>query len=207
MQFARQSQTLRRRGGVAAGLLAFVGALFLVAIVLGGCAVSGYNSAMSYDEDVKAAWAQVENQLQRRFDLIPNLVETVKGYADHESKVFTEIANARKAYFSAGSTAGKVQAAAGFERALSRLLVFSENYPQLRAQESFLGLQDELAGTENRIATERKRYNDSVKKLNAFVRKFPGSIYASWAGVERAEFFEVTDEAAKEAPKVKFGQG
>ncbi len=181
-------------------MLALVGAVGFVGCT--GC--RGYNTAITLDEDVNAAWAQVENQLQRRFDLIPNIVETVKGTAAHEEKVFTNIANARKAYSNAKSVGAKVKAANGFESALSRLLVIREAYPDLKANQSFMKLQDTVEGTENRLSVERKRYNDAVKDLNTFTRKLLGRLYASLAGVEKAEYFEVTDEA-KEVPKVDFG--
>lgn len=180
--------------------------VFVVALVLGGCAFSGYNQAVSLDEDVKQRWAQVENQLQRRYELIPNLVETVKGIAGQEQAVFLGIAEARKAYFQAkesGNVAEQADAAGGVERALSRLLFLQEQYPELKSNESFLKLQDELAGTENRLAVERKRYNEGVQDLNTFTRRFPSSFYASLAGVQPAKYFEVP-EAAREAPKVNF---
>lgn len=176
-----------------------VGALFLI----GGCAYSGYNKAITLDEQVHSNWAQVENQLQRRFELIPNLVETVKGIAGQEKEIYLGVAEARKAYFQANSINEKAQAAGSFESALSRLLVLRETYPELKSNESFLKLQDQLEGTENRLAVERKRYNDSVQALNTFTRKFPGRIYANLAGVEKAEYFQV-QEAAKTAPKVEF---
>lgn len=183
-------------------LIAMVGGL----AVVGGCFYSGYNSAVAIDEEVKSAWAQVENQLQRRFDLIPNLVQTVKGVTGHEEKVFLGIAKARESYFQAKTVGAKARAAGMVESALSRLLVLRETYPQLKANESFLKLQDSLEGTENRLAVERKRYNDMVKRLNTFTRRLLGRIYSSLAGVERAEYFEVPEEA-KTTPKVDFSSG
>jgi LemA protein len=180
--------------------------LLVVALMLGGCVFSGYNQAVSIDEDVKQRWAQVENQLQRRYDLIPNLVETVKGIAGQEQTVFLGIAEARKAYFQAkesGTVAEQAAAASGVERALSRLLFLQEQYPELKSNESFLKLQDELAGTENRLAVERKRFNEGVQQLNTFTRRFPSSFYARLAGVQPADYFEVP-EAARETPKVDF---
>jgi LemA protein len=177
-------------------------------VLVGGCVFSGYNKAVSLDEGVKNAWAQVENQLQRRYELLPNLVETVKGIAGHETEVFTSLANARKSYFQSsegGSTSERVKSAGMFESALSRLLVLRETYPELKSNQSFLKLQDELAGTENRLAVERKRYNDTVKELNSFTRKLTGRFYSSLAGVEKAEYFEVGEEA-KTAPKVDFSK-
>lgn len=183
--------------------LTIIGIIVLAIVIFGGMMVSQYNRVIGMSEAVDAQWAQVENQLQRRFDLIPNLVETVKGYAGHEKEVFTAIANARKAYFSADTVGKKAVAAGQMESSLSRLLLLQERYPNLKANESFLRLQDSLEGTENRISVERKRYNDSVRMLNTYIRGFPGRMIASWAGVEKAEYFNVP-EAAKEVPKVNF---
>lgn len=185
--------------------------LLIVAIIVGtfllagGCVYRGYTRAITLDENVNSSWAQVENQLQRRFDLIPNLVSTVKGVTQHEEKVFLGVAEARKAYFQAGSVGQKAQAAGRFESALSRLLVLRETYPQLRANESFQNLQVQLEGTENRLSVERKRYNDAVKILNTFIRKPLGGFYASLAGVDKAEYFEI-DEAARQTPTVDFSE-
>lgn len=176
-------------------------AALVVGIILWG--VGQYNNVVTMDEQVKSQWAQVENQLKRRFDLIPNLVETTKGYAKHEKEIFENIANARTRYFQAGSVGEKVAAANGFERALSRLLMLQEQYPNLKANESFLKLQDSLEGTENRIAVERKRYNDAVRVLNTYRRTVVGRFIAAMAGVEAAEYFEVP-ESQQEVPKVKF---
>lgn len=190
-------------------LLIMLAVFVIGCVVLGGCVMSGYNKAVALDENVGGAWAQVENQLQRRFDLIPNLVNTVKGFASQEKDVFLGIAEARKAYFQAkdkGSIAGKARAAFGLQGALSRLLVLRETYPELKSNEGFLKLQDSLEGSENRLAVERKRYNESVKVLNTFLRKLLGRLYCSLADVEKAEYFEVTDEA-KTVPKVDFTGG
>ncbi len=173
--------------------------------LIGGCVYSGYNGAIAAEENVKAKWAQVENQLQRRFDLIANLVETVKGVAGHEDKVFLGIAEARKSYFKANSVKEKVRANGGFEAALSRLLVLKESYPELKSNSSFLNLQAQLEGTENRLSTERKRYNEAVQALNTLCRKFPGQFYCSLAHVEKAEFFKI-DEQARTVPKVDFSE-
>lgn len=180
-------------------LLAVLGGVLMV----GGCVYSGYNRAVALDEEVKSTWAQVESQLQRRYELIPNLVETVKGFAGQEKDIFLGVAEARKSYFQATTPAEKAKAATGFESVLSRLLVLREQYPQLKSNESFLKLQDSLEGTENRLGVERKRYNDAVKRLNTFSRKLLGRFYTSLAGVERAEYFEITEEA-RTAPKVSF---
>jgi LemA protein len=184
-------------------LVAVLAALALGAIIVGGCAYTGYNRAVALDENVKTMWAQVENQLQRRFDLIPNLVETVKGVAGQEQTIFLGVAKAREAYFQAKTVAEKAQAAGSFESALSRLLVLREAYPELKSNEAFLKLQDQLEGTENRLAVERQRYNDAVKSLNTFTRKLLGRMYAGLAGVEKAEYFQI-EQAAKATPKVDF---
>ena len=180
-----------------------IAGLVLFGCIIGGCALTRYNRAVALDEGVKGAWGQVDNQLQRRFDLIPNLVETVKGYAGHEKELFENIANARTKYFSAGSQNEKVKAASGFGAALSRLLVLKETYPDLKANQSFLQLSAQIEGTENRLSVERKRYNDAVRALNTYARTFIGRMFCSWAGVEQADYFEST-EAAKDAPKVSF---
>ena len=189
------------------GMGKIFGGLLLVLLVgglaLGGCAYGGYNKAIRMDEEVKGAWAQVENQLQRRYEMIPNLVETVKGFAQQEKDIFLGIAKSREAYVGAKTVADKAQAANVLESALSRLLVIREAYPELKSNESFLKLQDSLEGTENRLAVERQRYNDRVKDLNTFARSLLGRLYTSLARVEKAEYFEI-GEAAKTAPKVDF---
>ncbi len=194
---------MKKRSSVAGVLLGVLIVIVALGLVGGGCAISGYNKAVGLDEQVKKAWAQVDTVLQRRYDLIPNLVETVKGYAKHEDKLFTAIAEARTRYFQAKTPADKIQASRGVEGLLSRLLVLRETYPELKAQEGFLKLQDELAGTENRIAYARKQYNEAVHRLNAYRRSFFGRIFCNWAGVSEAEYFKV-EQKAKEAPKVDF---
>ncbi|VAX34615.1 LemA family protein [hydrothermal vent metagenome] len=168
-----------------------------------GWGIAQYNRVVTMDEQVTAQWAQVENQLKRRYDLIPNLVETVKGYAKHEKELFENIAEARTKYFQARTVGQKIQASRGLEGALSRLLLLKESYPQLKANESFLKLQDSLEGTENRIAVERKRYNDAVRTLNTYRRTVVGRFFASLAGVGEAKYYEIPT-AQKETPKVKF---
>ncbi len=183
--------------------LIIVGAVLLLAFISFSWFRSGYDRVIAMDENVKASWAQVENQLKRRYDLIPNLVETVKGYAAHEKELFENIARARTQYFNAGSVKDKIKASNRLEGVLSRLLLLREAYPQLKANESFLKLQDSLEGTENRIAVERKRYNEAVQQLNTYIRTFFGRFFAAIAGVSSAEYYEVP-EAEKETPKVKF---
>ena len=165
--------------------------------------VSEYNKVIAMDENVKGKWAQVENQLKRRYDLIPNLVETVKGYAKHEKELFENIAEARTKYFQSNSVKGQIDASNRLEGALSRLLLLREAYPDLKANQSFLKLQDSLEGTENRIAVERKRYNEAVQLLNTYIRTLFGRFFASFAGVSSAEYYDIP-EAEKETPKVKF---
>jgi LemA protein len=193
----------RRTGATGAwllGCLAVVLGLLLIVILV---VVSGYNKAIRLDEAVAKQWAQVENQLQRRYDLIPNLVETVKGVAGQEEKIFLQLAEARQAYVNAGTVAARAQAAGGVESALARLLVLPENYPQLRSNESFLKLQDQLEGTENRLSVERMRYNETVGELNTYTRQLGGRFFSSLAGVQPAEYFEIAEEA-REAPRVDF---
>ena len=172
-----------------------------VATVLWG--VGAYNNVVKMDEEINAQWAQVENQLKRRYDLIPNLVETVKGYAKHEKELFENIAEARTKYFQAKDVKGKIAASNQLEGVLSRLLLLREAYPQLKANESFLKLQDSLEGTENRIAVERKRYNDAVKVLNTYRRTVLGKFVAAIAGVSAGEYYEIPEGEA-ETPKVEF---
>jgi LemA protein len=162
-----------------------------------------YNSLVTMDEAIKSAWAQVENQLQRRYDLIPNYVETVKGYAAHEKELFVAVTEARSKVAGAGSVPDKIAANNSLSSALSRLLVVVERYPELKANTNFIRLQDELAGTENRIAVERRRYNQSVEAFNKKIRQFPTNLLAGMFGFEKAAYFEVPKEM-QEAPKVKF---
>ncbi len=175
----------------------------LAVLFLYSISVGTYNTLVTLDVNVKNAWAQVENQLQRRFDLIPNLVETTKGYAKHEKDVLVQVTEARSRVGAAGTVAEKIDANNGLSSVLSRLLVVLERYPDLKANENFLRLQDELAGTENRLAVERKRYNDAVGTYNIKIRSFPSNIVAGITGFAQAPFF-TPPEAAKVAPKVKF---
>jgi LemA protein len=184
-------------------VLIILGVTLLLMFIVGGKLIAGYNRVITMEEDVNGKWAQVENQLKRRYDLIPNLVETVKGYAKHEKEIFENIAQARTQYFQAKGLKSQIESANRLEGALSRLLLLQERYPDLKANQSFLRLQDSLEGTENRIAVERKRYNDSVQRLNTYIRTFLGRLYALLAGVSPAEYYEIP-EAEKEAPKVKF---
>jgi len=162
-----------------------------------------YNKFVKMDVGIKAAWSQVENQLQRRYDLIPNLVETVKGYAKQEKDVLVEVTNARAKVGGAGTVPDKITANNELSGALSRLMVVVERYPDLKSNQNFMKLQDELAGTENRIAVERMRYNEAVKVYNEAIRSFPSNMLASMYGFKEAAFFEAPKDA-KAAPKVKF---
>ena len=180
-----------------------VAILLLVVLIPYSFLKGTYNSLVTLDESVKAAWAQVENQLQRRYDLIPNYVETVKGYAAHEKEVLMGVTEARARVGGGGSIQDKMESNNALSSALSRLLLVVERYPDLKANTNFIRLQDELAGTENRIAVERRRYNETVRTYNTKIRRFPTNLLAGMFGFERAAFFEVPKEM-QEAPKVKF---
>ncbi len=184
-------------------LAVILGILLIIVFSIAGFVKKNYNAMVTMDEEINGAWAQVENVLQRRYDLIPNLIETVKGYASHESEVLTQITEARSRVGGAGVPAARMQAEGELSNALSRLMVVVENYPQLKANENFIRLQDELAGTENRIAVQRGRYNDTVKLYNAYIRRFPASMLAGMFNFGKREFFEAP-EAAQTAPQVKF---
>jgi LemA protein len=166
--------------------------------------ISGYNGIISRHENITEKWSQVENQLQRRNDLIPNLVNSVKGYAAHEKTLFEDITNARSQWQKAATVEDKVKAASTIDSALSRLLMVVENYPLLKADSSFLKLMDELAGTENRISVERMRYNQAVRDFNIAVRSFPGNIIAGFSGFKPATEYFKSEEGAKKVPEVKF---
>jgi LemA protein len=167
---------------------------------LSGC---GYNTLVSEKEAINSAWSQVENQLQRRNDLIPNLVETTKGYAAHEKEIFENIANARSRLIGAGSRNEKIDAANNLSSSLSRLLVIAERYPDLKADKQFARLSDELAGTENRLATERMRYNEAVRTYNTSIQTFPTVLMARTFGFQPEKYFEAPKEA-QQVPQVKF---
>jgi len=179
--------------------------LVLIALVVFGQYVGVRNTLVTKNEAVKAAWSQVDIVLQRRADLIPNLVETVKGYAKQEQTVFGDIAKARSALLSAGTPGEKIAANNQLDGAIGRLLVLVENYPQLKSNENFMRLQDELAGTENRIAVERKRYNDTLQDYNTYIQKFPNNIFAGWAGFKPNDAYFKAVEGSREVPKVNFG--
>jgi len=186
-----------------AGCLIVAGIVLLVLAAGGMLAASLYNRLVAQDEQVTSEWAQVQNVLQRRADLIPNLVETVKGYAAHEKEIFESVAEARGRLAGAASPKEAAAANAGLSSALGRLLAIAENYPNLKANENFVRLQDELAGTENRIATERMRYNDAVRLFNTSIRRYPAVFFARMFGFHEREYFEAAPEAQK-VPEVKF---
>lgn len=187
-------------------LLITLGVIAIIIIGTVSSFISTYNNLQTLDETVNSQWAQVENQLQRRSDLIPNLVSTVKGYAAHEKSIFIGIADAR-AKLSGAVKSGDMKSInksnAEFNGSLSRLLAIAENYPQLKADQNFMALQDEIAGTENRLAVARRDYNESVKTINAIRRTFPTSIIASVSGIKEREYFQV-EETKTEVPNVKF---
>lgn len=180
-----------------------LGVILLVIVMIGGSAIGSRNRFVTQDEGVTAQWANVETVLQRRFDLIPNLVNTVKGYATHEKELLTKVTELRSQWAAAGTPDEKVAVANQMQGALGRLMLVAENYPDLKANQNFLALQDELAGTENRIAVERRRYNEAVQAYNTSIRRFPGSIWAGLFGFERRTPFESAPEASS-VPAVKF---
>lgn len=188
----------------------FVWLIVLAVIVLGIFMIGSWyvrtrNSLVAMEEQVEAAWSEIDNQLQRRADLIPNLVNTVRGFAQQEEEIFTRLAEARARLAGAQGVQETAESYGEMQSALSRLLVVVENYPQLRSNENFIRLQDELAGTENRIAVARRRYNESVRQFNTRIRSFPASIIADSLGFEEKEYFEVP-ESAREVPEVDFGE-
>lgn len=182
------------------------GAVVVLMLILGGCYFSGRNALIAQDENVNEHWSQIEVQLQRRADLIPNLVSSVKGFAKHEEKIFTELASARAHLLSAKGPSEKAAAGAELNGALGRLLAISENYPDLKSNQNFIRLQDELAGTENRISVARGRYNSSVREFNRAIRSFPGSMFAGELDLKPREYFEAPQgrAAVEKAPEVKF---
>ena len=178
--------------------------LLLIGVGIFSWYIGGYNKAVSLEQGAEKAWADIDTTLQRRLDLIPNLVETVRGYATHEQELFKNIAKSREKYFQAGSRAGKIEATNQMSGFLSRLLMLQENYPQLKANENFRDLQVALEGTENRINVARTRYNEAARQLNTFYRQLFGAFFCKRAGVEKVEYFEASEQAKTEVPKVEF---
>jgi LemA protein len=183
--------------------------IVLIVLVITGLGIfswyiAGYNRAVHLQQQTQQAWADIDASLQRRLDLVPNLVNTVKGYATHEKELFENIAKSREKYFAAQTTAGKIEASNELSGLLSRLLVLTENYPQLKASENFRDLQTALEGTENRIAVARTRYNEAAKQLNTYEKEFFGSFFCRRANVKPVDYFEATEQARTEVPKVQF---
>jgi LemA protein len=187
--------------GIVIGLVAVV---VIVALFVFGSFVSTKNELVRRDQEVKSRWSEVDVQLQRRADLIPNLVETVKGFTKEESTVFGDIANARAGLLNAQGPQAKIAANGTLDSAFGRLLALTENYPQLRSSEQFMRLQDELAGTENRIGVARKRYNDAIQAYNTYLLQFPNSIWAGMAGYKENDAYFNASPAARTVPNVKF---
>ena len=185
-------------------VLGLVGVLVIVAIMVVGSFVSAKNQMVAKDQTVKSMWSEVDVQLERRADLIPNLVETVKGFTKEESTVFGDIANARAGMLNAQGPSAKIAANGQLDGALGRLLLLTENYPQLRSRDQFMRLQDELAGTENRIGVARKRYNDAIQDYNTFILQFPNSIWAGMAGFHENTAYFTASPTARTVPNVKF---
>jgi LemA protein len=184
--------------------LGIVGVIVVVALLVFGSYVSAKNQMVAKDEGVKAAWSQVDIVLQRRADLIPNLVATVRGFAKHEETVFGDIANARAGLLNARDPQSKIEANGRLDSAFGRLLALSENYPELKSNQNFLALQDQLEGTENRIAVERQRYNGALRDYNVFIRQFPNSIWAGIAGFQPNNAYFQASEGSRTVPAVKF---
>ncbi len=192
----------RESEGMKKGVIVLI-VIAVIVIGLASSVIGRYNQLVALEETVDGRWAQVENQLQRRADLIPNLVSTVQGYASHEQQVFADVADARSRLLGATTPEAQIQANQGLDSALGRLLAISEAYPELKADTSFIRLQDELAGTENRIATERMRFNESVQTWNTTIRQFPTNLLANIMGRQSKPFFEVAP-GAQTVPQVQF---
>ena len=195
---------MKNSGKVWVVLVIILAVILLFGIGIFRWYISGYNRAVGLDEGARTAWSNVDTSLQRRLDLIPNLIETVKGYASHEKELFENLAKSREKYFQADTRAGKIEASNELSGFLSRLLVLREAYPELKANQNFLALQDQLEGTENRIAVARTRYNEAAKQLNSYSREFFGSFFCKRADVEKTEYFEAAEKAKTEVPKVQF---
>jgi len=185
-------------------VLIVIVALLLVGVIAGGKFISTRNELVTEREAVASQWSNVDVALQRRADLIPNLVNTVKGFAQHETEVFKDIADARARLAGGRTPQEKIQANQQLDTAISRLLVIAENYPQLKSNENFLQLQDELAGTENRIAVERRKYNEALQRYNTSIELFPNNVVAGMSGFTRNDAYFQTEPGARTAPKVQF---
>jgi LemA protein len=186
-----------------AGVIVLI-VLVLIALIVGGTYVSARNHMVTLNEQVKSDWAQVDVVLQRRADLIPNLVNTVEGFAAHETTVFDDVAKARTQYLNAQTPTDKIAASNQLYGAEIKVLALAENYPQLKSNQNFLQLQDELAGTENRIAVERKRYDDAIQDYNTYIGLFPNNLFARWSGFKRNDAYFNAPPEAQAVPKVQF---
>ena len=195
---------MRNFGKVWVVLIAILVVLLLVGFGIFRWYIGGYNVAVNLEQGAEKTWADIDAALQRRLDLIPNLVNTVKGYAEHEKELFENIAKSREKYFQANSRAGKIEASNQLTGFLSRLLMLQERYPDLKANQNFLQLQEELATTENRIGFSRQHYNNVVEQYNAAIQVFPAVLFANMFGFAREAFFELEEPAAREVPKVQF---
>jgi LemA protein len=195
---------MRDFGKAWVGLIVTLAVILIIGLGILGWYINGYNRAVNFEQGTENAWANIDAALQRRLDLVPNLVETVKGYASHEKELFENIAKSKEKYFQADSRAGKISASNELSGFLSRLLMLQENYPQLKASDNFRDLQVALEGTENRIAVARTRYNEAAKQLNSYSKEFFGSCFCRRAGVKPVDYFEATEQAKTEVPKVKF---
>jgi LemA protein len=195
---------MRNFGKIWIALIAVLIVVLLLGLGIFRWYVGGYNKAVNLKEGADKAWADIDAALQRRLDLVPNLVNTVKGYATHEKELFENIANARTKYFNAGTREGKIEASNELTGFLSRLLMLQESYPELKANQNFQDLQVALEGTENRISVARTRYNEAARQLNSYASQFFGSFFCQRAGVKKVEYFEATKQAKTEVPKVEF---
>lgn len=195
---------MRYFGKAWVALVAVLAVLLILGLAVLGWYIGGYNKAVRLEQAAEKAWADIDAALQRRLDLVPNLVNTVKGYATHERELFENIAKSREKYFQADTRAGKIEASNELSGFLSRLLMLQERYPDLKASENFRDLQVALEGTENRINVARTRYNAAAQQLNSYAKEFFGSFFCKRAGVESVEYFEATERARTEVPDVKF---
>jgi LemA protein len=204
IQNEKGKPNMRNLGKAWVVLVVVLAAILIFAIGIFSWYIGGYNRAVNLEQGAEKAWADIDAALQRRLDLVPNLVATVRGYAGHEKELFENIAKSREKYFQADSRAGKIEASNELTGFLSRLLMLQENYPQLKASDNFRDLQVALEGTENRIAVARIRYNEAARQLNAYTRQLLGSFFCRRAGVEKVEYFEASEQAKTEVPKVEF---
>jgi LemA protein len=200
----KEKKKMKNFGKVWVVLIVILAVILLFGLGIFKWYINGYNRAVNLEQGAEKTWADIDAALQRRLDLVPNLVETVKGYAEHEEELFKHISDARTKYFQADTRAGKIEASNELGGFLSRLLMLQENYPELKASENFRDLQVALEGTENRINVASTRYNQAAEQLNAYAKQFFGSFFCRRAGIEPVEYFEATERAKTEVPEVKF---